>query len=345
MLAAVQKNKIILGADMQQNLVLRAGSEAVFQEKRMAVNINVSDICNFSCSYCINSEAMSKNKRILDKELLANFLEDLGEKNYAQYSFAVAGGEPLLYPHIAFLVESVDKLLPGENKKIYFATNASLLPQRGERLYEVSGKSKMIFSISVHLEQIHLDSYVKKLAEFGHHEDLRCKILLAPGKLDEAKTVWNAFAESHIETFVAVVNHPGGKPFAYSDAEMEFLEQHRGARPNATQIVFEDNHVETFDRVARGLHPEKFSYQGMFCSAGVNALRLAPDGTLARCFGFIRRHQQYQLGEKRLRDIPELMQPCRCPVPLCRCATFQNVPKWRNPEDAPIFLRNVPAAD
>lgn len=329
---------------MDDNRIIKGGLPELFHKKRLAVNLNVTDICNFSCSYCINPKSKTKQKRVLDKQILADFLEDIAARQYEEYFLGVAGGEPLLYPHITFLAESVNKVLPGKEKTLLFLTNGSLLSERGEQLYAAAGDVKLQFTISIHFEQIHLDSFIKKLVEFGHHEDLLCKVLLAPGKLEEAKTIWDAFSENNIEEFVAVLTHADGQPVTYSDAEMEFLETRRENRPLPISLTYED-HVEELDRIGRILHPEKLSFGGMLCAAGISTLRLGPDGDLVRCLAFYRSRQGYQLGERRLRDIPELLQPCRCPVPLCRCVVFQNAPKWRNPEDAPVFLKDVPVAE
>lgn len=321
-------------------IIRRAGSKRGFKKNRMAVNINVSDVCNFSCSYCINSASKKKAKRILDKNILAQFIDDLEERKNDIYQFAVAGGEPLLYPHINFLVKKIDETISSSDKLIAITTNASLLPEKGESLYAEAKNTKIVFSVSVHTEQIEIVSFAKRIAQFGHHDDIKCKILFLPGKLEEIKKMLDIFSINNIETILSVVTHQKGVPFQYSPEELEFIQQHPTANHKQFFHEYTDHSVEEFDRITRGLHPEKFNYQDMNCCAGRNTLRLAPDGTCVRCFGFLRLGEKFNLSERRLRDIPELSTHCVCPVDFCTCLTFLQTPKWRLPEDKPEYIRS-----
>lgn len=318
--------------------ILRAGHKENFIKNNMHVNINVSDICNFSCSYCINNASKDKGKRILHKEILKQFIEDIADRKNDTYFFAIAGGEPLLYPHINFLVKIIDETILAP-KTIAFATNASLLLERGEALYTSAKNTKIRFSVSVHTEQIEIVPFAEKITKFGHSDDLKCKILFLPGKLQEIKEMLEIFNMNNIQTILSVVNKSKGIPFIYSAEELEFISKHPTVNNKDFFNEYMDHSIEEIDRITRGLHPEKMDYQGMKCLAGRNALRLAPDGTCARCFGFLRNGEKFNLAERRLRDIPELSTYCVCPADVCTCLSFIQSPKWRFPEDKPSYIR------
>ena len=304
----------------------------------MRININVQDICNFTCSYCINGATKNKKKSQLDKSILEKFIEDIDARKCSEYLFAVAGGEPLLYPHVESLVENIDTNIHAPKKTIAFATNASLLPQKGELLYRAAKNTRLKFSVSVHVEQIDIHSFAKMIRDFGHSDDIRCKILVAPGTLEESKKLLTIFSDYGINAIVSVVTHPGGTPFPYSHEEIEFLQQHETANPIEFFHEYNDGSVEHFSRITRGLHPEKLNYQGMFCAAGLHSLRLAPNGTVSRCFGFLRRGETFDLNVLRLRDIPELNAACICPSDFCTCLSFLQIPKWRSSKDMPEYM-------
>ena len=308
----------------------------------MHININVSDICNFSCSYCINSSSKKKMKRILDRKILKEFIEDVGLRDRDIYRFAIAGGEPLLYPHIYELVEQVENKLQGK-KSIWFVTNGSLLNEKANELYKIKGKTRLKFSISVHIQQISINDFINDILRFGHSEDILCRILLEPGKMNDAILLLNNLKLHNIQTILQVVTFPKGTPFPYSDDEIKILKQNGASSMN---VFFHEymtpegkRHIEQFDRIKKGLHPEKINYKGMKCCAGYTSLRLSPDNTCTRCFGFIWQGEKFNLTERRLRDISELMKPCICPVEYCTCSTFLQAPKWREPEDAPVWLK------
>ena len=329
----------------KEEFLLRAGALEDFTRDTMRVNINVSDICNFSCSYCINPASKGKGRRVLDKEILAAFIDDLAARRKAFYHFAVAGGEPLIYPYVEFLVSRIADAI-GEKGWIRFATNGSMLPARGERLYALAKGMRLKFSISVHMEQINTKKFAGDIAAFGHAEDISCKILLAPGMLAEARRMQDLLASQQTQMVLSAVSRQGGGPLPYTEEEIRFLRQSETA--GIPEFFHEytaggERRTEQIDRITRGLNPEKFNYQGMRCMAGANTLRLAPDGSCVRCFGFMRASESFDLTERRLRDIPELARPCVCPSTYCSCLSFLCAPKWRDPEDAPAYLRGIQA--
>lgn len=321
--------------------ISRAGVEEYFQKKTLAVNINVTDVCNFSCSYCINSKAREKKHNVLAKQILSDFIDDMEERAAEIYRIRVAGGEPLLYPHMEFLIAKAADTIAASDKSVAFSTNGSLLLAKGERLYRAAGNMPLEIYISVHLEQMDPLCLIRDINAFGHKEDIQCKILFPPEKLEETKKLLDVFHEHAINTILAVITHPKGKPYPYTEEEKQFLQKHSTAKEIFCFNEYADGHVEQLDRISRSLQPEKLNYKGMWCCAGLNALRLAPDGTVARCFGFLRRGEKFNLAERRLRDIPALAAPCRCPDDYCcPCRAFLQTPKWRDPERAPLYLRS-----
>lgn len=327
---------------MSSRQIIRAGIEEYFQKKTFAVNINVTDVCNFSCSYCINGKSRKNKHNILDKHILADFIDDIEEKKADIYRLRVAGGEPLLYPHMEFLIKKTAETISALDKTIAFSTNGSLLLAKGERLYQAAGNMPLEICVSVHLEQVNPLHLIRDIKAFGHLEDIQCKILFPPEQLEETKKLLDSFHEHGINTILAVISQTKGKPYPYTDDERDFLQKHSDAQEIFCFNEYSDGTIEQLDRLTRSLHPEKLNYRGMWCCAGVNALRLAPDGTAARCFGFLRRGERFDLAKQRLRDIPELAAPCRCPDDYCcPCRAFLQTPKWRAPHHAPLYLRSA----
>lgn len=324
--------------------ITRAGSGKDYNTNTFRCNINVSDICNFSCSYCINSASKTKGKRILDKGILDGFIEDVAARKHERYLFAIAGGEPLIYPHIVFLVEKIAQTVETDNVVIRFATNGSRLCATGQKLYAAAKGKRLRFSISVHLEQIDLEQFATDIKKFGHHEDISCKILLAPGKLDECLKMLELFDTHGIKTILQPVTGNGGEPVEYCPEELDLLNNHKTVEIKHIFHDYEDGHREEFDRITRTLHPEKINYFGMQCLAGANSLRLAPDGSVAPCFGAwsIKNNWEswfYNLSQQRLRDIPELNRARVCPAKYCSCLTFLQTPKWSSDDLAPGFYK------
>lgn len=310
------------------------GSKKYFHKDSMRVNINVSDICNFSCSYCINKN-VHKSQRILDKDILSQFIEDLGERNKESYHFGISGGEPLIYPYIDLLVEKIENVLPSEDKTVCILTNGSLLLKKYDALYSKLNKTKLTFSISVHLEQINLKKFCDSIAKFEHLNDIRCKILLAHGKLDEAKMATEMLTDKNITTIIGPVTDGFGKPHEYSEAELDFLHKHTKQVAPIFFLEYENGKIEDIYRVTKGLHPEKCDFYGMYCLAGRNSLGLSPDGIVRRCFWS---DEYFNLHKIRLRDISQINKPCVCSSHFCNCHAFLQMPKWIKDIDTPEYL-------
>ena len=319
-----------------ENSIRLAGWKDYFQNDCMRINLNVSDICNFSCSYCINKNVHKKH-RVLKKDILSQFIDDLAERNRESYYFGISGGEPLLYPHIGFLLEKIENDLPSDNKEVCILTNGSLITEKGEYLYEKIDKTRLIFSISVHIEQIDLNKFCDSIVSFGHHDDINCKILLAPGHMEKSRRAIEMLAERNITTIIGPVTSPSGVPYEFSEEELQFLSKYKKTVKAAVfSIEYDNGYIEDIYRVTKGLHPEKSDFYGMRCLAGRNSLGLGPDGIVRRCFWAGK--ESFDLNETRLRDIPDLNKPCTCFSHFCNCHAFLRMPKWIEDADAPKYL-------
>ncbi|WP_300882094.1 radical SAM protein [uncultured Desulfovibrio sp.] len=319
--------------------LVRAGTMQQFAQDTIACTLNLTDLCNFTCSYCINRH--SRTNRVLDINILEHFLQDLGERKASCYAFGISGGEPLLYQHMDSLLFYIDKYIPNQ-KHVTIATNGSLLHKHISSHKEYVCNTTIKYMISIHIEQIEIDTYVNNLLKIKERDNIACKILLYPGKLFIAKKLYNIFKSIGIDMCIQTV-YMKSHALEYSDDELEFLRSFSSFADTICSHEYEDSRgtrrVEEYCRSDISFSPEKFSYKGMFCAAGMNTLRLGPDGVVVPCFGFMRRGMKFDLKQRRLRDTPELQSPCICPDDRCGfCEGYLQTPKWRDAADAPGWL-------
>ncbi|HNR64701.1 MAG TPA: radical SAM protein [Atribacterota bacterium] len=64
----------------------------------MAVEIDLTNLCNHNCIWCMFDRYRAKNPVSLEKDLVFNLLQDLKAIGVKAITY-VGGGEPLLYPH------------------------------------------------------------------------------------------------------------------------------------------------------------------------------------------------------------------------------------------------------
>jgi cyclic pyranopterin phosphate synthase len=112
------------------------------------LRISVMDRCNFRCTYCMPREKYDNNYRFLKNterlslaELVrvANLFAQLGVRK-----LRVTGGEPLLFPQLAELIQAL-RGLPGI-EDIALTTNGSLLAAQAEAL-RVAGLGRITVSL------------------------------------------------------------------------------------------------------------------------------------------------------------------------------------------------------
>lgn len=317
-----------------------AGGHNDFREKIFRCNINVTDLCNQKCSYCINADTHKRHRRVLDPLVLEQFIEDVAERVTDKSFFTVAGGEPFLYPHLELLVKKLASTIQGSYTQLRFLTNGSLLPEKALPLYEIKGKLDLQYVVSVHMEFMNLDKFIARVQDFEYRDDVLCKILMAPGQMKTAEKTLEKLKEAGFKVYLNAVTGTGRN---YSEAEKDFLHSHTNIFvPIDLAYLFEDGSTASKSDADMVFRKEYFDFKGMACGAGITSLRLGPDGQLLPCFGLHSipkdKRPDYNLAQKRLRDMPELNRPMICPSTYCFCSPFLSAPKWRNASERPIWL-------
>lgn len=346
--------------DTSSLTLVRAGGWHDFQEKVFRCNINVTDLCNQRCSYCINAETHKKNRRVLDPNLLEQFIEDVAERVSDRSYFSVAGGEPFLYPHLDFLIKKLAATIPGSYTQLRFLTNGALLPKAALPLYDIKGKLDLHYVVSVHMEFMDVEKFLSNIRDFPYKDDILCKILMAPGRLEAARRHLAILEDAGLHTYVNAVT---GVDTPYTEEELDFLYRHTNTlQPIDLAYFYTEDAVlpksdpeidfASFQKKSVILsksdpdmvfRKEYFDFRGMWCAAGITSLRLGPDGKVIPCFGIYglprEKRPVYDITKTRLRDIPELNKPWKCPSSYCFCSPFLSAPKWREGVPGPQWLK------
>lgn len=320
--------------------IVRAGGSADFQERIFRCNINVTDICNQKCSYCINADTHNNQRRVLDSSVLSQFIEDIVPRITDKSYFTVAGGEPFIYPHLKFLIEKIASTIPGSYTQVRFLTNGSLMPRAAYPLYNIKKHIDLKYVVSIHMDFMNLDKFISNISAFPYKEDVLCKILMAPGQLENAKAHLDKLKNAGLKTYV---NAATGLPDPFTAEEMAFLHSHPNVFfPIDITYLYEDGTTASKSDPDMVFKKSDFNFQGMYCGAGMTSMRLAPDGTVIPCFGIhaIPKNKRvvFNISKTRLRDIPDFDKAWKCPSTYCFCAPFLSAPKWRESSAKPDWL-------
>ena len=101
------------------------------------LEVNLTDICNGSCSWCVEKNGYHPSKHVSPEILLEKIL-CAGKTN-----IILLGGEPTLYKYIKFLIDGLTK----NKHNVFITTNGSMLTKSfaEEKLKNITG-----LNISLH---------------------------------------------------------------------------------------------------------------------------------------------------------------------------------------------------
>ena len=111
-------------------------------KKYKRIYVEITNICNLSCSFCSKSKKAKKSMSIENFEKILKRID-----GYTDYIYLHVKGEPLLHPHLKEILELCKKY----NKKVTITTNGTLLKEKKNIL--LNNDSIRQINVSLHCEQ------------------------------------------------------------------------------------------------------------------------------------------------------------------------------------------------
>ncbi len=110
-----------------------------------SISVTTTFKCNLKCNACLAFVDKNKNPKHMEIEKIKESLDYYFRAVDFTDFMDIAGGEPLLYPHIENLVEYVGKNFRDKLHKIYITTNGTVIPS--DNLCELANKYNIDFNI------------------------------------------------------------------------------------------------------------------------------------------------------------------------------------------------------
>lgn len=148
-------------------------------KKFKKIYIEITNICNLSCSFCIVDKRVKESISLEKMEELLNKISD-----YTDYVYLHVKGEPLLHKDLKQILDLCDKY----NKKVNITTNGTLLKERKEILKHPTVRQ---INLSLHSEN-KKENYLEEI--FEAVDNLKDKIIIfrfwtmENGKMNEKST-------------------------------------------------------------------------------------------------------------------------------------------------------------
>ena len=302
--------------------------------------------CNFKCSYCIVDTFRKTFNNQLSPTALYNLFSSLPLLKKDFYTFNISGGEPSLYTYFPQVLNYMKEFIPANKLRATWMTNGSLLHKLEEyfkdyRAYDFN------LTITLHLEQMNAETYLKKLSEFKYPDMCTIKIMLEPGTLKQIDSIIEKIKNFGYKKFnvqpviISQKLHPN-----YTNEEMDFI---KNSAYGPKLILFNEylrknkTIKKEFTQDEFNINPELINYKGLKCLAGYNSLILSPDGAISSCYSTMK-NSVCNINSDSLINYMAEYEPITCQNPWCACGTYTAIPKW-NPKysEAPnYFIKNFP---
>lgn len=156
------------------------------------VYIEISNICNLSCSFC---SPVTRPLRIMSVTEFEHILRQVAP--FTDYVYFHVKGEPLIHPHVGELFDLCATALPDKCMQVNLTTNGVLLGEMGTMLLDKPALRQI--NISLHSftaqEDISFERYLSDCIDFAKHANecdkyvvLRLWNLQKDGGVDAATT-------------------------------------------------------------------------------------------------------------------------------------------------------------
>lgn len=311
--------------------IIKTGSETAWKTNKINISGWFSFFCNFKCSYCINETYKKNYSMALSPKALHNLMEYLPQLNKTHYNFSIAGGEALLYPHLDQFFSYLGNHEGYKNKSSCFImTNGVLLDKMIP--YINNDNYKTTVCISFHDEQVTMDTYFDTLKRFPRPEICTINLLMKHGEREKVESIAKKLNNiGYKKVWIRGILVDNKLDTAYTADEMNYLFEKTAQMSQIyTDYYLDENnqekeihfHVEDF----RNNH-ELVSYQGLKCSAGQNAIRVLPDGSVSPCVN-IKATENFNLNSQPITEYPLLTKAFTCTKDKCLCPPYVTLAKW-----------------
>lgn len=177
------------------------------------INFHITDACNYECRYCFADFKM-KNLPLSDaKKVVDSVATFFAEKGITNGRINIAGGEPLMYPHLDSIIDYICE----QNILVSIITNGSLLTE--ERIAAWKGKVAMI-GISVDALSPEADFHIGRC-------DARHSVNSAAHLIKMADAIHRAGIKLKINTVVSKAN-----------LEEDMLSFYQTVKPDRLKLIY-----------------------------------------------------------------------------------------------------------
>lgn len=318
---------------------LQAGFPPLFDGDFFQSHWQLTQRCNFHCSYCVNQE-QRKDGIHMPADIMRLALQRIADLSRQKYRFSLSGGEVTLYPHLEDMLTTIGSLFPS-GTVVNILSNGSASARRMRMLLSIAPKLQCRFIITIHAGQTIVPQLIEKLLEFSPEERKNCfhlKLVAPPqdARIQEFREQLKNVGILNYSIHALVDFEKGKLSNGYTEKDFNDFAPRNGRKEYFRYLHVTDDHEETVTFL-EGLRKDMFHYTGMYCSAGYQSIYLDEYGNISK--GQFCGRMPYTIQERDPFTDPNFFVPMRCIEEHCTCVPYTSLPKWSDAAHAPAWLK------
>lgn len=250
------------------------------------ISWKMTDACNYRCPYCYMKDAVAKQKHTPQEfvEKIASRLDKLIEvqSKGRPINLHLIGGEICLYD----LVPVIDKIRSKQLKSIILATNFSAKDDYWQRLTDYCIRRNITPNIisSFHLSQCDKDDFVRKAIKFKTH----VKAVVNSENIDTYRPYFDKLLENGNRVEVTVERDNQNKCIRLTEEQQGYIDSLNNEllkHQTYFNVYLKNGDVVTFPSnisFINSIDVGGFDPDGFICTAGIDGIRIAQDGSVRR---------------------------------------------------------------
>lgn len=196
------------------------------QNPWVSIMWQVSNVCNFKCSYCNSFSNGGDNNNIVDNKTIKNIekiLETYKNNGINRFILKLTGGEPTIY-NIQNIIDTFKNLIPDDKLSVIIHTNLSQSISWWKTNYHYFDE----VNCSFHTEFTNTNKYIEKVVFLQDKVQTCTRLMMKPNNFDKCLYTANKIKElsqNYDIEYVPLLKtlSPNAERMNYSSDELDIL--------------------------------------------------------------------------------------------------------------------------
>ena len=345
--------------------IIMQGSPECFEGFPLKVHWELTEACNYRCSYCYNKNKEYKNVFCTLEEAEAA-VKHLAMANRPTYQVSLLGGEPTLHPYLSEIITLLSDSLGNRLEKISIITNGSFNDKIIETLLLATTKTCIEVKVSIHFEFLKMEKVKEIIERMSKNVSLVFLVMFHPGMFDKVSAAVDKLCELRhdypFDISIELIRNPNKDVHfeeLYTSEHYKWAEKVRfrfneiAQKTNLNGLVIPkeagwefvlERRVEGKMVTEKNISTDELvkktncRFLGLFCCTGTSVIHINPNGTTRGLVCWLAKNEFNIYKENPFRK-EGIIKTIQCTRERCNCNVNWRVPKFKSSSEAEEFIR------